>query len=292
MKPPSSNPPLSSLLSTSTVAPDSSSNCPQTVALSSPASILLSSYSNPYFHVPLSSGSGSIKPSTVTNSTVTNNQPIPDLNGLLGAPPGPLLPQAFLFPQPRIFPSPQPVTHSTISPMASHPVPTVPAQDWISKVKKPIDRSLSRLFPVTLSPAGVPRVIIPQEVYQKGAELHRDFVVCRFFGRTPAYSLIQNVLNFMWGKCKHLEIHMSPAKNSVLVRIPNDFIRQKVIQKGFWYVDTMMFHVSQWAAHADDFSPSLQRVQLWAHLIGVPFDLIHQQGLSHIAGQIGEPKKN
>ncbi|CAF2099125.1 unnamed protein product [Brassica napus] len=69
LKPPSSNPPLSSLLSTSTVAPDSSSNCPQTVALSSPASILLSSYSNPYFHVPLSSGSGSIKPSTVTNST-------------------------------------------------------------------------------------------------------------------------------------------------------------------------------------------------------------------------------
>lgn len=144
---------------------------------------------------------------------------------------------------------------------------------------------------MSLSPEGVPRVIIPEEVYQQGAELHRDFVVCRFFGRLPAYSLIQNVLNYMWGKGKHLEIHMSPASNSVLVRLPNEFIRQKITQKGFWYVDTTMFHVSQWAAHADDYSPSLKRVQLWAHLIGVPFDLIHRQGLSHIAGQIGKPKE-
>ncbi|KAJ4904047.1 hypothetical protein Rs2_17998 [Raphanus sativus] len=121
--------------------------------------------------------------------------------------------------------------------------------------------------------------------------MHRDFVVCRFFGRIPAYSLIQNVLNYMWGKGKHLEIHMSPASNSVLVRIPNDHIKQKVLLKGYWYVDTTMFHVSQWAANADNSSPSLQRVQLWAHLIDVPLDLIHQKGLSHIAGQIGEPKE-
>lgn len=134
-------------------------------------------------------------------------------------------------------------------------------------------------------------MVIPEEVYQKGAELHREFVVCRFFGRVPAYTLIQNVLNYMWGKGKHLEIHMSPTTNSVLVRLPNDFVREKVTQKGFWYVDTTMFHASQWAAHADDYSPSLQRVQLWAHLVGVPFDLIHKQGLSHIAGQIGEPKE-
>ncbi|KAJ4908470.1 hypothetical protein Rs2_12128 [Raphanus sativus] len=124
-----------------------------------------------------------------------------------------------------------------------------------------------------------------------GAELHRDFVVCKFFGRIPAYSLIQNVLNYMWGKGKHLEIHMSPASNSVLVRIPNDYIKQKVLLKGYWYVDTTMFYVSQWTASSDKSAPSLKRVQLWAHLIDVPLDLIHKKGLSHIAGQIGEPKE-
>lgn len=82
-----------------------------------------------------------------------------------------------------------------------------------------------------------------------------------------------------------------PATNSVLVRIQNEFIRQKVLQKGFGYVDTTMFHVSQWAAHADESTPSLKRIQLWEHLKGVRFDLIHRKGLSHIASQIGEPKK-
>ncbi|XP_056850676.1 uncharacterized protein LOC130500009 [Raphanus sativus] len=78
----------------------------------------------------------------------------------------------------------------------------------------------------------------------------------------PAYSLIQNVLNYLWGKGKHLEIHMLPQSNSVLR-----------------------------SAHTEDFTPSLQKIQLWAHLKGVPFDLIYDAGLSHIAGQIGEPKE-
>lgn len=52
-----------------------------------------------------------------------------------------------------------------------------------------------------------------------------------------------------------------------------------------------MFHVSQWTQDAVDSTPSLQHIQLWAHLNDVPFDLIHSEGLSHIAGQIGEPKE-
>ncbi|KAJ4881254.1 Uncharacterized protein Rs2_38309 [Raphanus sativus] len=235
----------------------------------------------------------------LTFSLASSSDPAAPAGSLSRPPPLPDPPDPFQFPPlppsrnsplkpPRPLPSlsllplPPPLTPSPANPIAN---------DWASKVKKTIDRSLSRLSPVSLSPEGVPRVIIPEEVYEQGAELHRDFVVCRFFGRLPAYTLIQNVLNYMWGKGKHLEIHMSPATNSVLVRLPNEFIRQKITQKAFWYVDTTMFHVSQWAAHADDYSPSLKRIQLWAHLIGVPFDLIHRQGLSHIAGQIGEPKE-
>lgn len=84
---------------------------------------------------------------------------------------------------------------------------------------------------------------------------------------------------------------MNPVSNSVLVRLPNEFIRYKVLLKRFWYVDTSMFHVLQWSASAATTTPSLQRIQLWAHLKGVPFDLIYGAGLSHIASQIGEPKE-
>ncbi|KAL0649576.1 hypothetical protein Bca4012_092267 [Brassica carinata] len=243
---------------------------------SSPAALLLSSYSNLHFPVPINPRSGNSNPTTVTNPNLLcsslQSSTFP-FKGLLGGSPSFVSNSSQpTHPLPPTIPASIPLTLKTQS--------TAPV-DWVSKVKKTIDRSLERFSPVSLSPSGIPRVIIPEEVYQKGAELHRDFVVCRFFGRVPTYSLIQN----------HLEIHMSPATNSVLVRLPNEFSHQKVTQKGFWYVDTTMFHVSQWAAHADDYSPSLKRVQLWAHLIGVSFDLIHRQGLSHIAGQIGEPKE-
>lgn len=38
-------------------------------------------------------------------------------------------------------------------------------------------------------------------------------------------------------------------------------------------------------------TPSLDCIRIWAHLHGVPFNLIHQEGLSHIAWQLGEPKE-
>lgn len=52
-----------------------------------------------------------------------------------------------------------------------------------------------------------------------------------------------------------------------------------------------MFYVSQRSEHPEDYSPSLQRIQLWAHLKRVPFDLMYDAGLSHIAGQIGDPRE-
>ncbi|CAG7864741.1 unnamed protein product, partial [Brassica rapa] len=241
----------------------------------SSASLLLASF----LHCPFPNCS----PNPIPISSTTMNPPLnpqslppispPQPSSLLGA--GPSLSQS---PLPHPFPFTDP------SPPSAPPT-------WASKVRSNTDRTLCRLTPQTFSPSGVPRVIIPHEVYQKGAELHKDFLICRFFGRIPAYKLIQNVLNYLWGKGKHLEIHMLPTTNSALVRLSNDFIREKVLLKRFWYVETSMFHVSQWSESATTTTPSLQRIQLWAHLKGVPFDLIYNAGLSHIAGQIGEPKE-
>lgn len=234
------------------------------------------------------------------NSSTTSTIPSPpqSLPGILGATPA-------SFPQSSIPPlqsskldyvviNGSSISNLTSLPPISNPNPPPPkaatgSPSYASKVKPSVDKSLKRLSPVSFSPSGIPRVEIPDEVFHKGAELHKDFLICRFFGRIPSYHLTQSVLNFMWGKGKHLEIHLSPAGNSVLVRLPNDYIRQKVLEKRIWYVETTMFHVSQWSASLDNSSPSLQRIPLWAHLKDVPFDLIHQQGLSHIAGLIGEP---
>ncbi|KAL0874967.1 hypothetical protein Bca101_024672 [Brassica carinata] len=145
--------------------------------------------------------------------------------------------------------------------------------------------------PPVISPEGIPRVLIPDEVFQRGALQHKDFVVGRFFGKTPAFKTIQNVLNYLWGKGNRLEIHLIKSSRSMIVRIPIDYIREKVLKKRIWYVDTAMFHVAQWSDGEVADTSSLESIPIWAHLIGVPFDLMTNEGLGWIADAIGDPKE-
>lgn len=166
--------------------------------------------------------------------------------------------------------------------------PTV--DSWATRMRKASDKSLKRLAPPFFSPNGTHRILIPDEVFQRGAALHREFVVGYFCGKTPSYGLVQSVLSHMWGKGQRLEIHLNPLERKMLVRIPNDFIRQKVNQKRIWHVETTMFHISVWSENSN-YSLFLADVPIWAHLKGIPFDMIHNEGLSLIACLVGEPKE-
>ncbi|KAG2264937.1 hypothetical protein Bca52824_072016 [Brassica carinata] len=107
----------------------------------------------------------------------------------------------------------------------------------------------------------------------------------------PAFKTIQNVLNYLWGKGNKLEINMNQPARSVIVRIPSDYIREKVLKKRIWYVDTSMFHVAQWPDGEVADTSSLEAITIWAHLIGVPFDLMTNEGLGWIADALGNPKE-
>ncbi|CAF2072235.1 unnamed protein product, partial [Brassica napus] len=153
------------------------------------------------------------------------------------------------------------------------------------------DKSLKRLAPLLLADNGRPHVIIPDSVFHKGAELHKDFIVCYFNGRPPPFNQIQSVLSHMWEKGRKLEIHNNPLQRSAIVCIPSDYLRQKILEKNIWYVGDSMFHTAQWSSAHSASTPPLSSIQIWAHLTGVPFDLRYQQGLSLVAGLVGEPKE-
>ncbi|KAL0755941.1 hypothetical protein Bca101_093609 [Brassica carinata] len=105
----------------------------------------------------------------------------------------------------------------------------------------------------------------------------------------------------MWGKGQKLEIHNNPLNRSTIVRIPNAYLRQKILDKNIWYVGDSMFHTAQWTSEHSKATPPLKAIKIWAHLTGVPLDLRHltgvlldlrhQQGLSLVAGLVGEPKE-
>lgn len=184
-------------------------------------------------------------------------------------------------------PNPTQSSGPPIPPSSSIPSPPTLAE----KLRVKGDKSLKRLAHVTLSETCRPRILIPDSVFQKGAELHKDFIVCHFNGRPPPFNQIQSVLNHMWGKGRRLEIHNNPLQRSAIVRIQSEFLRQKILEKNIWYVGDSMFHTAQWSSEHSSATPSLSSIKIWAHLTGVPLDLRYQHGLSLVAGLIGEPKE-
>ncbi|KAF2584136.1 hypothetical protein F2Q70_00035435 [Brassica cretica] len=230
-----------------------------------------------------------------TNRASSPHTVVSPLPHLLTPPVGSnLSPTSVPVPEPVSKPVSAPITHpaSNHNPANSHkqqkhstskPQP-LQSQTYASKAKILSDHSLKRLAPTTSSPEGKPRVLVPDAVFARGAALHKEYIVESFLGKMPDYGPIQSVLNFMWGKGSKLEIHLQPLKHSVLVRVPNDYIRSKILEKRLWYVDTAMFYVSQWGENPTVSYPEITSIPLWAHLRGVPFDLRTKEGLSLAAG--------
>lgn len=124
---------------------------------------------------------------------------------------------------------PDPAKNINISNSPAHA--TNQPASLLQTIRKKIDRSLKREGPAEMSVSGSPREQIPEEMYVIGAQVHKEFITCFFSGRAPPYKQIQNVVNHMWGKGKHIEIHLNSLSNSMTVRVPNDFIRQKIVEK-------------------------------------------------------------
>lgn len=201
-----------------------------------------------------------------------------------------------LLPLPATPPLPNPTIQQTLNQtklkpsLKSKPVPQfhVPPT-YAAKARSTVDRSLTRMAPTTTSPEGKPQVLVPDGVFERGAALHREYLVGTFLGKMPDYGPIQSVLNYMWGKGTKLEIHLQQLKRSFLVRVSNEFIRTKILEKKLWYVETSMFYVTQWGSNTAEAYPEITSIPLWAHLRGVPFDLRTKEGLSLAAGLVREP---
>ncbi|XP_048613245.1 uncharacterized protein LOC125587131 [Brassica napus] len=157
----------------------------------------------------------------------------------------------------------------------------------VERIRRSEDKTLRRLAPLSIGATGRPRVLIPDSVFQKRAELHKDFIICYFNGKAPPFNQIQSVFNHMWGKGKRLEIHNNPLNHSAIVRIQSEYLRQKIFDKSIWYVGDSMFHIAQWSSAHSKATPLLKAIKIWAHLTGVPLDLRHNEGLSFVSGLVG-----
>lgn len=186
---------------------------------------------------------------------------------------------------------PKPTPSSSVPDASNRPYQTSQPPSLVERIRLSEDKTLQRLAPVSLSASGRPRVRISDDIFQIGANLHKDFIVCYYNGKAPPFNQIQSVLTHMWDRGKRLELHNNPLNRSITVRIPCDFLREKILDKCIWYVGETIFHTAPFSEAHSASTPSLKAIKIWAHLTGVPLDLRHQKGLSLVAGLIGEPKE-
>lgn len=166
-----------------------------------------------------------------------------------------------------------------------------PTKTWAERARFLSDYSLTSVTTPIISSTGKPRVKILDVVFARGAQAHKEFLVGYFFGKTPPIGLIQSVINHMWGKRKKVEIHVDTLAKSMLVRVPNEFIREKVLEKKFWHIDTCMFVVVPRTTSPSSISSELKSIPLWANVTGIPFDLRTQEGLCFVTDPLGLPKE-
>nr|VDD32653.1 unnamed protein product [Brassica oleracea] len=156
--------------------------------------------------------------------------------------------------------------------------PAAPSFSWAERSKK------AGKFPKSSLP--VPRIKVPNVVFERGANLHSDYIVGIFNGNAPSYGKIWGVLNFLWGKDRRVTIHNLTA-NAYLFHIPSPSLRQKVLQHELWRVGDSPFFVTEWKASFALDPPSLQKAPVWVKLANVPFDLLTDEGFAIISAPLG-----
>nr|VDD06225.1 unnamed protein product [Brassica oleracea] len=92
----------------------------------------------------------------------------------------------------HVYPILNPSSSRSVPKSLNTDAPQKAAPPLVERLRKSEDKTLRRLAPVTISDTGRPRVLIPNSVFQKGAELHKDFIICYFNGRPPPFTHIQN----------------------------------------------------------------------------------------------------
>lgn len=159
---------------------------------------------------------------------------------------------------------------------------------WAAKIHNSTDIKIKNHSSPTSSSDGVPRVKIPDSIFQIGVDIHNKFFLGVFMGKT-LFGHIQSVLAHIWGRGIKLEIHLRPASKSMLVRIPNSTVINKIVEHEIWHIGSSIFYVAQWTSNLAINPPSFTFIPLWAHVRGISFDLYTHEGLGRVGDLIGKP---
>ncbi|KAK8700525.1 hypothetical protein V6N13_018919 [Hibiscus sabdariffa] len=127
--------------------------------------------------------------------------------------------------------------------------------DWRKLFAASSDQSLE-FFPPEISESEL-TVKPPKDFFDEGFHMWRNALVGQFISKPPNFSMMQKLVNFLWGK--HGEVDNKP----LILR--------------------------RWEPNMPSLNFDLEKILMWIHLTGIPLELFSKRGLSYIASVIGTP---
>ena len=110
-----------------------------------------------------------------------------------------------------------------------------------------------------------------------------------FIGDAPHVGSIHATVNRIWTGHKagtKIDVQFI-AKNTVLFRIENDQMRNRVIQRKYWHIADIPLVVNVWSPESAQNPPDLSAMPLWVDLRGVPNTLYSNKGLKCLVRAVG-----
>ncbi|KAG2282826.1 hypothetical protein Bca52824_054046 [Brassica carinata] len=136
---------------------------------------------------------------------------------------------------------------------------------------------------------GIASLQIPDAIFDEAELLWKSFVVGYFIGDAPHVGSIHATVNRIWTGHKagtKIDVQFI-AKNTVLFRIENDQMRNRVIQRKYWHIADIPLVVNVWSPESAQNPPDLSAMPLWVDLRGVPNTLYSNKGLKCLVRAVG-----
>lgn len=156
-------------------------------------------------------------------------------------------------------------------------------KSWANVVKKDSPVVSFKFFPLG---KGDSVVDPPIEVLKQGNEKFKHCVVGTFSKRTQPYKLVSKSAFHNWRSKGLVSVHQKDS-STYLFRFSNDTGVNSVLARGTWYVGRRPMILTAWGQKPG--TTVITSMPLWVKLSNLPDCYWTEEGLSRIAGVIGEP---
>lgn len=105
--------------------------------------------------------------------------------------------------------------------------------------------------------------------------------------------MVHATVNRIWSSVEEKSMidaqFLSPK--TVLFKIENDQLRQRVLRRHFWHIANIPLVVREWNPSTVDSKPDLTMIPLWVDLKNVPDNLFSDKGLRFLGDRIGSMQR-